>query len=71
MRGDRMLPSVRPVVTAWMLLASMGVRGPDPNQTDMLDARTNVLVFRVPSNRLLRHTLLRVARRPPTTSGGV
>ena len=34
------------------LLACMGVRGPDPNQTDVLEAREQILVFPIPSYRL-------------------
>ena len=54
------------------LLACMGVRGPDPNQTDVLEAREQILVFPIPSYRLLRHTLLRpiaVLRRPLAVAG--
>jgi hypothetical protein len=50
----------------------MGVRGLDPNQTDVLDAREQILVFPVPSYRLLRHTLLRpiaALRRPLVVAG--
>jgi hypothetical protein len=54
------------------LLACMGVRGPDPNQTDVLEAREQILVLPIPSYRLLRHTLLRpiaVLRRPLVVVG--
>ncbi len=52
------------------LLACMGVRGSDPNQTDVLEAREQILVLPIPSYRLLRHTLLRPIAVLPTTSSG-
>ena len=67
MARGRMPPSVRPRSTANRRWARMGVRGPGPHQSGVLEARWCNLVLRIPSRRPLRHTIPSVRPTERTT----
>ena len=67
---SRMLPSVRPLVQHYAAGLYGSSRTGAKSDRRARGTMTQILVLPIPSNRLLRHTLLRLACRPPTTSGG-